>query len=118
MSLMDMVRAVNDANLILPAGDVQIGPPRLQHLHQQPVDHHPGDRPASPQDRGSKSRFAWRTSAAPNDASQIQTNIVRVDGQRSVYTPMMKQGGDTNTIEVVNGIREALGHLFDIPEAW
>src|SRR5712671_4659608 len=26
LSLMDMVRAVNDANLILPAGDVQMGP--------------------------------------------------------------------------------------------
>ncbi len=27
----------------------------------------------------------------------------------------MKQGGDTNTIEVVNGIREMLPKLFDIP---
>ena len=26
LSLMDVVRAVNDSNLILPAGDVQIGP--------------------------------------------------------------------------------------------
>ncbi len=26
LSLMDVVRTVNDANLILPAGDVQIGP--------------------------------------------------------------------------------------------
>ncbi len=30
---------------------------------------------------------------------------MRVDGQRSVYLPIMKQGGDTNTIQVVNGIR-------------
>ena len=37
------------------------------------------------------------------DANQIQYNLVRVDGQRSVYLPIMKQGGDTNTIEVVNG---------------
>ncbi len=36
LSLMDVVRAVNESNLILPAGDVQIGPVRLQHLHQQP----------------------------------------------------------------------------------
>ena len=40
------------------------------------------------------------------DANQIQYNMVRVDGQRSVYLPIMKQGGDTNTIEVVQGIRE------------
>ena len=39
------------------------------------------------------------------DASQLQYNIVRVDGQQSAYIPIMKQGGDTNTIEVVNGVR-------------
>ena len=32
------------------------------------------------------------------DANQIQYNIVRVDGQKSCYIPIMKQGGDTNTI--------------------
>ena len=36
LSPMDVVRAVNDANLILPAGDVQDRAVRLQHLHQQP----------------------------------------------------------------------------------
>ena len=41
------------------------------------------------------------------DAQQIQTNIVRVDGQRSVYLPILKQGGDSNTIAVVDGIQEA-----------
>ncbi len=49
------------------------------------------------------------------DANQIQYNIVRVDGQRSVYLPIMKQGGDTNTIQVVNGIRDMIPKLFDIP---
>ena len=42
------------------------------------------------------------------DAQAIQTNIVRVDGQPSVYLPILKQGGDTNTIAVVNGIRGRL----------
>src|SRR5260370_18495963 len=28
----------------------------------------------------------------------------------------MKQGGDTKTIQVVDGIRDAIGHLFDIPK--
>jgi multidrug efflux pump subunit AcrB len=50
------------------------------------------------------------------DSAQIQYNIVRVDGQRSSYLPIMKQGGDTNTIQVVNGIREMLPRLFDIPK--
>src|SRR5581483_12286337 len=28
----------------------------------------------------------------------------------------MKQGGDTNTIAVVNGVRKLIGHLYDIPK--
>ena len=51
------------------------------------------------------------------DAQQIQTNVVRVDGQRSVYVPVLKQGGDTNTIAVVDGIKDAsCKHLFDVPK--
>ena len=48
--------------------------------------------------------------AMPVDASQIQYNIVRVDGQPSVYLPVLKQGGDANTIAVVDGIKEAVAH--------
>src|SRR5207244_2541409 len=47
------------------------------------------------------------------DASQIQNSIVRVDGQRSVYLPVLKQGG--STISVVNGIKAAVSHLLDVP---
>ncbi len=50
------------------------------------------------------------------DASAIQTNIVRVDGQHSVYLPILKQGGDSNTIAVVDGIREKLKDLLDVPK--
>ena len=49
------------------------------------------------------------------DGGQIQTNIVRVDGQHSVYIPVLKQGGDSNTITIVDGIRKATAHLLDIP---
>jgi multidrug efflux pump subunit AcrB len=51
------------------------------------------------------------------DAQQIQTNVVRVDGQRSVYIPILKQaGGDTNTIAVVDGVKSAVGRLLDVPK--
>src|SRR6185436_9556916 len=43
-------------------------------------------------------------------------NVVRVDGQRSVYVPVMKQGGDTNTIAVVDGVKDSIAHLFDVPK--
>jgi multidrug efflux pump subunit AcrB len=50
------------------------------------------------------------------DSYSLQYNVVRVDGQRSVYLPVLKQGGDSNTIAVVNGVRERIKHLLDIPE--
>ena len=50
------------------------------------------------------------------DANAIQTNIVRVDGQRSVYLPILKQGGNSNTISIVNGIRDSLKDLLDVPK--
>jgi len=50
------------------------------------------------------------------DAEQIQYNVVRVDGQPSVYLPVLKQGGDTNTIAVVDGIKTAVTHLVDVPK--
>jgi multidrug efflux pump subunit AcrB len=49
------------------------------------------------------------------DGSALQYNIVRVDGQKSAYVAVQKQGGDTNTIAVVNGVRNAIKTLRDIP---
>jgi multidrug efflux pump subunit AcrB len=49
------------------------------------------------------------------DAQQIQTSIVRVDGQPSVYLPVLKQGGNTNTISVVQGVKDAVSKLLDVP---
>ena len=48
------------------------------------------------------------------DGSQIQTNIVRIDGQKSAYLPVLKQGGDANTIAVVNGIKSAVADTCSI----
>ncbi len=42
---------------------------------------------------------------------------MRVAGQKSSYIPILKQGGDTNTIQVVDGVRNLLGHLYRYSEA-
>jgi len=49
------------------------------------------------------------------DSGALQYNIVRIDGQRSVYVPVFKQGGDSNTITIVNGMKAAIKKLVDIP---
>ena len=115
LSVMDVVRTVNDSNLILPAGDVKIGPYdyNLYTNSQVPSTQQIDDMPLKTV--GSASVLV-RDVGQAKDAQQIQTNVVRVDGQRSVYLPILKQGGDSNTISVVNGIKDALQNLVDVPK--
>ena len=115
LSPMDVVRQVNEANLILPAGDVKIGPfdYNLYSNSQAPAASAINSMPLK--SVGQSSVLVGDVGKAV-DAQAIQTNIVRVDGQPSVYLPILKQGGDTNTIAVVSGIQEALKHLVDIPK--
>jgi multidrug efflux pump subunit AcrB len=114
MSPMDVVRAVNNANLILPSGDVKLGPfdytlftnsqfrtiPEINQIPLRAV----GQSTVRVADVG-----------RAEDGHQIQVNIVKVDGQPSVYLPVMKQGGDTNTIAVVDGVKDLVGRLVDVP---
>ncbi len=112
MSVMDVVRAVNDSNLILPAGDVRIGPYDYNiYANSQLRDIDDINRLPLKTVHGASVLVADVGEA--KDASQIQTSIVRVDGQRSVYLPVLKQGG--STISVVNGIKGAVNHLLDVP---
>jgi hydrophobic/amphiphilic exporter-1 (mainly G- bacteria), HAE1 family len=117
LSPMDVVREVNDANLILPAGDVKIGPYdyNLYSNSQAPSASDINAMPLKSVGQTQSSVLVGDVGKAV-DAQAIQTNIVRVDGQRSVYLPILKQGGDTNTIAVVDGIKDALQHLVDIPK--
>jgi hydrophobic/amphiphilic exporter-1 (mainly G- bacteria), HAE1 family len=114
LSPMDVVRATNVSNVILPAGDVRIGPldynlytnaqvGRPQELNDVPV-----------KTDGERSVFISDIGHAV-DGAYLQYNIVRVNQQKSVYVPVMKQGGNTNTISVVNGIKKAIKTLRDIP---
>src|SRR5256884_518293 len=49
------------------------------------------------------------------DSTIIQTNIVRINGHRAVYLPIMKQAG-ANTIQVIDGIKATLPKLIGLPE--
>src|SRR5271170_3210400 len=91
LSLNDVVTAVNSSNLILPAGDVRIGTkdfniyansqfPDAQAMNEMPL-----------KSVGNASVLVADIGKAV-DAGTLQYNIVRIDGQRSVYVPVFKQG--------------------------
>ena len=116
LSLNDVVTSVNGSNLILPAGDVRIGSkdyniyansqfPDANSMNQMPL-----------KSVGNSSVLVGDIGKAI-DSGALQYNIVRIDGQRSVYVPVFKQGGDSNTITIVNGMKAAIKHLVDIPES-
>ena len=89
-------------------------PDGLQHLHQRAGSQRAGLNDVPLKTEGQKSVFVSDVGKAV-DGSALQYNIVRVDGQKSVYVAVQKQGGDTNTIAVVDGIRNAIKNLRDIP---
>ena len=114
MSLDDVVKSVNSSNLILPAGDVRIGSkdyniyansqfPNAKSMNEMPL-----------KSVGNSSVLVGDVGKA-DDSGALQYNIVRIDGQRSVYVPVFKQGGNSNTITIVDGIKAAIKHLVDIP---
>jgi multidrug efflux pump subunit AcrB len=114
LSLNDVVTSVDSSNLILPAGDVRIGSrdfniyansqfPDAKSMNEMPL-----------KSMGNSSVLVGDIGNAI-DSGALQYNIVRIDGQRSVYVPVFKQGGDSNTITIVDGMKNAIKHLVDIP---
>jgi len=115
LSVMDVVRTVNDSNLILPAGDVKIGPYDYNiYANSQLRDIEDINR--LPLKTVGNASVLVADVGVAKDAAQIQSNLVRVDGQKSIYLPVLKQGGDANTIAVVDGIKSAVSHLVDVPK--
>src|SRR5208337_1906640 len=108
------VHALDTSNLILPAGDVKIGSKdyyiysnsmieKVPDIGQVPVKVGRGQAPVLMDDV-----------AKVTDSSQIQYNKVLINGQPSVYVPVLRQAG-ANTISVVDGIRDLLPKVFGLP---
>ncbi len=102
----DVVNAINAQNLILPAGTAKIGtfeyqvdmngaPQRIQELNDLPI-----------KTIGSSTIYIHDV-ANVRDGSPPQTNIVRVDGQRSVIMVVLKIG-NASTLDVVSGVKKRL----------
>jgi len=107
LSLMDVVGAINSSNQILPAGDAKIGDtdyyiyanaeiPHPQDLNRVPVKLGPDRTPVFLGDIGQA-----------KEASEIQYNVVLIDGQPAVYVPIFKQTG-ANTLNVIKGIKQTV----------
>lgn len=122
VSTTDVVNALKKSNLVLAAGtarlggmDYQIHPrntlPTTEEIEAIPVAVREG-RPIFIRDLGEV-----------KDDAALQYNIVRVNGKRSVYCPLLREPGE-NTIAVVDRIYDGISTEIpkmkergDIPEA-
>ena len=113
ISVLDVVRSVNDANFLLPSGDIKIGTVsynistnnqfQLVKPMEDIVVRRVGDIPVHVRDLGYVS-----------DSHERQTSVVRVNGERSVYLRVNKQPG-ANTVEVVDAVKATLPKITGLP---
>jgi CzcA family heavy metal efflux pump len=113
LSVLDVVRAVNDANFLMPSGDIQVGSTdyklftnnqfQLVKPMEDIVVRKVGDVPVHVRDLG-----------YVIDSWEKQTSVVRVNGERAVYLRVNKMPG-ANTVEVVDAVRAALPRLIGVP---
>src|SRR5580692_7648279 len=114
MSLNDVVESVNSSNLILPAGDVRIGS-KDYNIYANSQFSDAKQMNSMPLKSYGNSSVLVADVGHAEDSGALQYNIVRIDGQRSVYVPIFKQGGSSNTITIVDGMKNAIKHLVDVP---
>jgi len=110
----DVVKAVNTQSLLLPAGNVKIGgfdynvyTNNMIRIVEQMND--------IPVKVVNGVPLLLKDVARAVDSTTIQGNVVRINGRRAVYLPIMKQAG-ANTIEVIDGIKAALPKLIGLPK--
>lgn len=122
VSAPDVVDAVRKSNLVLAAGTARLDGTDYQ-VHPTNTLPTPADIEAVPVAVRNGHPIFIRDLGRVVDDAALQYNIVRVNGKRSVYCPLLREPGE-NTIEVVDRIREGLATEIpkmkergDIPEA-
>ncbi len=120
LSIIQVVNAINAANLILPSGDVKIGSKDYNLFTNNQITHHLVDTlsniPVSTQTTpdGRIVPIFIKDFAKVSDSAETQTNIVRVNGQNAVYLAVNKQPG-SNTVGVVDEVKKAIPKLVGLP---
>ncbi len=109
LSPLDLMQAIDRYNIFLPTGDAKFGKTdyALDSNSMYELVKRMGDIPV----KSERGRTVFLKEVAdPEDASLIQTNIVRVNGRRQVYIPVYRQQG-SSTLSVVNGLHEAVPEM-------
>ena len=115
LSVLDVVRAVNDSNFLLPAGDMKVG--KLDYniyTNNQFQLVKPMEDIVVRRAGANAVPIHVKDLGYVIDSYETQTAIVRVDGERAVFMRVNKQPG-ANTVGVVDSVKELMPKLLGVP---
>jgi multidrug efflux pump subunit AcrB len=111
LSAQDVGNALNSSNIIIPAGSVKIGnreyrvelngsPAKVANFNQVPV-------------KVVNGAPIFLGEVAPvTDTHQVQTQVVRIDGQRATYLPIYKHAA-ASTLSVIDNVRSMIPLILE-----
>ena len=103
MSPLDVMKAVDVSNIFLPTGELMIGDMDY-FLDSNSMFKEVGRMVEIPLRTEHGNRAFVGDVATPTDDAMIQTTIVRVDGRKQAYIPVMRQKG-ASTLRVIDDLK-------------
>jgi multidrug efflux pump subunit AcrB len=110
LSPMDVARIVNNQSQVIPTGEIRIGD-QDYYVSSNSMVENPRDFERIPLWADGRKIVYLGDVASVEDATRWRTNTVRVDGQRAVYMPLLRQAGASATA-VVDNVRAFLPELY------
>lgn len=109
-SPVDVIDSIRRSNVMIPTGNAKFGALDYQ-INANGMTATVPELNDLPLRIGDGAPTFIRDVASVEDSSQIQSNIVRINGKRQVYIPIYRQPG-ANTIAVVEGIKAELAPIL------
>jgi multidrug efflux pump subunit AcrB len=111
LSPVDVMTAIREYNVMIPTGNAKFGDYDYQ-INANGMVAEVADLNRIPITKGNRPAVFVGDVAKVEDTSQIQQNIVHINGKRQVYIPIYRQPG-ANTIAVVDGIKAQLKPILE-----
>ena len=110
LSLVDVQKALLEQNVLIPAGNAKMGDTDFQ-IFTNAIPRYVEELNDIPIKVVDGAVVTIRDVGEVKDSSQIQSNIVRMNGARQAYIPIYRQPG-ANTIEIVDSINSRLSRIL------
>lgn len=109
MSPMDVARIVNTQSTVIPTGEIRIDRQNY-YVRSNAMARDPAEFGEIPLYSDGRKMVKLKDVAEVVDGTRWRTNIVRVNGRRSVYMPLLRQAG-ASAVRVVDNVKASLEDL-------